>query len=353
MKKIFIISLLLSLALLLSSCAEVPSSESPQSSQAQPSSEAGQEVEVEAEKFSIVASTFHEYDWVMQILGDNKDSFEVKLLLDSGSDMHSYEPSVQDITKIASADLLIYNGGNSHNWVTEVIAQPTNDNFRAVNIMENLGDAVHAEVAVEGMQLDSAHAHDHDHEEDAHDHEEGGHDDEHVWLSLNNAMMICEIIGEELALIDSENAETYKTNADNYIKELSALNDEYVSAIEQAEKDTLIFADRFPFLYMMQDYDVNYYAAFQGCAAETEASFETIKFLSEKVNEYDVYNLLILDNGLIELATTVINSSENKDAMTLVLHSMQSVTREEIDAGASYLGYMQENLETLKTALSE
>ncbi len=344
MRKNIIIATALCVSMLLAACSNTTNTTSTTSTTNNQTEEAN---------FSIVTSTFNEYDWLLQVLGNQKENFDITLLLDSGSDMHSYEPSVEDITTISSADLFIYNGGHSHTWVADAIANPINDNFRSINVMERLGDTVQAEVLVEGMQTDSG-EHDHDHEE-AHDHshdqEAGAHDDEHVWLSLNNAMTICEIMGEEVAKIDPVNADDYLANAQNYIETLSDLHKDYEEVMATAQRDTLIFADRFPFLYMMQDYDINYYAAFQGCAAETEASFETIKFLSEKVNELDVNKLLIIDNGLIELAETVISSSEDKDAETLVLHSMQTVTQEEMEAGATYYNYMQENLETLKLAL--
>ncbi len=166
-------------------------------------------------------------------------------------------------------------------------------------------------------------------------------------------MTICEVIGEEISKLDPENATSYETNTASYVASLAALHEEYKTAITEADRDTLIFADRFPFLYMLSDYEVNYYAAFQGCSAETEASFETVTFLAEKVNELDVNNLLVLDNGLVDVATTVNNTSEDKDSSTLVLHSMQSVSQEDIAAGATYLNIMQENLQTLKTALAE
>ncbi len=436
MKKRFITAIALCAIMLLTSCASTTDG------QAQGQNETG--------KLSIVASTFYEYDWLLQVLGDRKDDFDVTLLLDSGSDMHSFEPSVQDIVTVSSADLFIYNGGHSQTWVSDTIASPMNDNFRSINIMDSLGDSVQAEVTVEGMQVGSAESaefsydeemydffapcceltccldgtethersdsfevdvdgtllrfihpttgeiveytedndsfkfaadgallgiilpktesdsaeqsHEHDHDEDAHDHDEDAHDhdhdqghahdDEHVWLSLNNAMAICAIIGEEVAKLDPDNATVYIDNAENYIQVLSDLHIEYENAIATAARDTLIFADRFPFLYMMQDYDINYYAAFQGCAAETEATFETVKFLSEKIDELEVEKLLIIDNGLTELAETVIENSETKNAETLILHSMQTVTQEEIAAGATYYNYMHENLETLKLALA-
>ncbi len=325
-------------------------------------------------EYSIVVSTFHEYDWVMEVLGEERDSFEVTLITDSGDDLHSYAPTAADIATIGSADLFIYNGGHSHSWVADVIAEPTNENFRSLNVVESLGDAVKPEVAVDGMQIDSAeddhdhseeaHDHeedDHDHSEETHDHEEddhghseeaNAHDDEHVWMSLHNAMTACEVLAEEIGALDAENADIYVENANAYIQTLSALDQDYKDVIAEAEKDTLIFADRFPFLYLMDDYDIEYFAAFQGCSTETEASFETVTFLAEKVNALDVDELLIMEGGLVELAETVNSSSDKQNCEILTLNSMQAVSQEDIDAGATYYKYMEENLEVIKKALN-
>ncbi len=131
------------------------------------------------------------------------------------------------------------------------------------------------------------------------------------------------------------------------------LDEEFEAAIETAERDTLLYADRFPFLYLMEDYDINYYAAFQGCSAETEASIETITFLADKLSEYDVNYLLVLDNGLVELGETIINNSDNNDVEILALHSMQSVSQSDVDEGATYYSIMEQNLDTLKLALEQ
>ncbi len=357
MKKTTIFALTLIFALLLTACAN-PTAQTPQEPD-----------DASQDTYSIVATAFHEYDWLMQILGAQQDRFSVTLLMDTGVDMHSYEPSVQDIATISSADLFIYNGGLSQEWVADVIAQPLNANLKTINIMERLGDAVQAEVTVEGMQAGGhahAHAEDahdhaedahepaedaHDHAEDAHDH--AAHDDEHVWLSLHNAMTVCQIVADELASLDAQNADTYQANVQAYIATLAELDAAYQTAISEAARDTIVFADRFPFLYMMQDYELDYFAAFQGCSAETEASFDTVTFLSETVNALDINTLLIIDNGMEDLAHTINQSSRDQDSQTLVLHSMQSVAQADIDNGASYYGYMVENLETLKLALAQ
>ncbi len=346
MNKRILASILLSGVLLLSACSNDTTDVSASPDEV---------LEQGNDKLSIVATSFHEYDWVNQILGENNEIFEVTLLMDNGVDLHSYEPSVEDISIISSADLFIYNGGPSHDWVIDILEEPMNENLKAIEVMASLGDAVKAEVNVEGMQADSAHAHSHDHaehEEEAHA-EAMPHEDEHVWLSLNNAITICQIIEDEISSMDPENEKVYQQNVDNYIATLNELDESFKIAINESPRDTLVFADRFPFLYLMQDYDVNYYAAFQGCSAETEANFETIVFLSDKVNELDINNLLILENGLVELAETVNNNSEDKDSNILELDSIQSVSNEEIEAGITYYSIMESNLEILKTALGE
>ncbi len=375
MKKKLIMLLAMVTAVVLTGCAQPTSA---------PQAESGTD---DGQKKSIVTTTFSEYDWVREILGEDAQNFELTLLIDNGVDLHSFEPSVEDITKVTSSDLFIYNGGESASWIDELLAISENSHVNSVEIMELLGTAVKAEVQVEGMQVDE-HSHDHGdetehvhdeetehaheeetehvheeetehvHEEETeHVHEEEtehvGYDDEHVWLSLKNAVVACELLTEEIVKLNPENEEAYRTNASAYIAELNELDEQYEQAVESAERDTLVFADRFPFLYMMTDYGINYYAAFQGCSAQTEASFETVAFLTEKTNELELSNILIIDNGMQDLATTVVQSSEMKDCNILTLDSMQAVSQELISQGETYLKVMQENLEILKTALSQ
>ncbi|MFI3227644.1 MAG: metal ABC transporter substrate-binding protein, partial [Clostridia bacterium] len=203
--------------------------------------------------------------------------------------------------------------------------------------------------------------HDHDHEDEVsteeehdHDHEdEEAHGDEHVWLSLRNAIVVCGAIADEISVLDAENADVYQENAENYIALLEELDGEYVAMVENAARDTVIFGDRFPFLYMMSDYGINYYAAFQGCSAETEASFETIVFLANKVDELNSNYVMIIDNGLVELATTIADNSQKQDCEILTMNSMQSITKEQMNDGVTYYSVMSENLDVLTLALSE
>ncbi len=377
-------------------------------------------------KIHIVVTSFHELDWISHIIKGKEDRFTFKLLLDRGVDLHSYQPSIQDVVRISSADFFVHNGGVSDAWVKDILVNPRNPQLAVFNVMERLGSHVKMEVMVEGMQ-DGSHAghshehhgkhgsqskhkdshdgkeykqgeknhtthakheghnhegcdhedhkhegHDHeghkhkghgheDHKHEAHKHEDHdhekhterytGHKDEHVWLSLKNAVIICQMLEKDIAKLDPANKEIYARNTQAYIQQLQALDANFDASIKALPRKTLIFADRFPFLYMMQDYGIDYYAPFQGCSAETEASFKTVSFLSKKIDEHDVNYVLIIDNGQKELATTVIHASKKAKARVLSLNSLQSITQKDRESGKSYMSFMQDNLDVLKKAL--
>jgi len=295
--------------------------------------------EVQDKKLNIVCTTFPQYDWVKQIAGDNVN---LTLLLEGGADLHSYQATTNDITAIASSDILIYIGGMSDSWIEDVLETTVNEDICAINLMEVLGDKVKEEELKEGME--------HSHEDEIHDHDEVL--DEHIWLSLKNAKYCVESIANTLVEKDSVNAETYMVNASNYISELDILDTEYTDVIKNAPLRKLVFADRFPFRYLVDDYDLDYFAAFSGCSAETEASFETIVFLAEKVNEWKLNTILIIDGSDGSIARTVTDNTEAKNQEILQLNSMQSVTKEAIEEGTTYLSAMQDNLKVLTEALS-
>ncbi len=300
--------------------------------------------EVSDEKISIVTTIFPEYDWVMNVLGDNPAGAEVTMLLDDGVDLHSYQPTVDDIMKIADCDLFIYVGGESDEWVEDALAEATNDDMIVINLLDVLGDSVVVEEVVEGMEGE---------EEEAEETEEEGPEyDEHVWLSLRNAKVLVESIEEALAAIDPSNESTYRQNADSYEAELTVLDEEYSAVVSQAACDTVLFGDRFPFRYMTDDYGLNYYAAFVGCSAETEASFETITFLANKVDELSLTAVLTIEGADHSIAETIVENTSAQDQQILTLDSMQSVTASDVEAGASYISIMESNLEVLREALS-
>ena len=297
-------------------------------------------------KLNIVTTIFPEYDWTRAILGDRADDVNLTMLLDNGTDLHSFQPAVKDIMKVSSCDLLIYVGGESDQWIEDALESAQNKDMKTINLMEVLGDSIKEEETVEGMQ-ESDHDHDHDHED-----EEEKEYDEHVWTSMRNAEVICDAIAATLEEMDPENKEIYQSNAETYKEKLSALDEAYQETVNNANQKTLVFADRFPFRYLVDDYDLSYYAAFSGCSAESEASFKTVTFLAGKVDELGVKSVLTMEKSDDRIAQTVIENTKAKDQKILQLNSMQSITSEEIADGATYLSVMEDNLGVLKEALN-
>ena len=292
----------------------------------------------------IVTTIFPEYDWVREVLGDKFQEADVTMLIDNGVDLHSYQPTADDIIKISNCDLFIYVGGESDEWVEDVLEDADNENMVALSLLNVLGEDAVEEEMVEGMEEE-----DHDHEEEEeHEHEF----DEHVWLSLKNAAVFCEVISEELAYIDPDNGDIYRENAKNYIEQLNKLDKEYENTVLNASKKTVLFGDRFPFRYLVNDYGIDYYAAFSGCSAESEASFETVAFLANKVNDLGLNYVLTIENSNQSIAQTIIENTDEKNQQTLILNSMQSLTKEDADNGKTYLSIMEDNLNTLRDALS-
>ena len=297
-----------------------------------------------AQNISIVTTIFPEYDWVMNVLGENPSNAEVTMLLDNGVDLHSFQPTADDIMKIASCDLFIYVGGESDEWVEDALAEAVNEDMVVINLLDVLGDTVVEEEIVEGMEGEEE-------ECEEGEEEEGPEYDEHVWLSLRNAAVLTRAIADAVESVDEDNADVYEANAEAYINELNALDEEYASAVEEAQGDTLLFGDRFPFRYMTEDYGLNYYAAFVGCSAETEASFETIMFLADKVDELQLSSVMTIEGTDHRIAQTIVENTQSGDQEILTLDSMQSVTAQDVDNGASYLDIMRANLEVLRQAL--
>lgn len=310
------------------------------------------------EKLHIVTTIFPEYDWVRQILGEQAENAEMTILLDNGVDLHSYQPTVDDMITISESDLFVYVGGESDAWVEGALANASNPDMVVINLMDILGDAVKEEEFVEGMEHDHEHGEEHHdeehHDEEHHEEEEEHHheNDEHVWLSLRNAKVICNHIAQKLGQIDAANKELYDENAANYIAKLEELDAKYQSAVETASLDTLLFADRFPFRYLVDDYGISYYAAFSGCSAETEASFETIAFLSGKADELQLGSVMTIEGADHSIANTVIQNTSGKDQSILTLDSMQAVTSKDLEAGVTYVSIMESNLDVLKAALN-
>ena len=468
------------------------------------------------DKLSVVATIFPEYDWVCEILGDKAENVEVTMLLDNGVDLHSYQPTIDDIAKISDCDMFIYVGGESDGWVKNALKNAKNDKMKVINLLEVLGDSVKTEELVEGMQEeehDHAHHHeeiteadienrslsdfsgewkslypyiddlgeyfehkaeedddktttketyiekykiswfceadkisidgnkiiftysdgktysadykysgyriktnedgkiasvryqfetdengapkyvqfnDHGHEPQKSEHfhiyfgdngfdalmdaknnpffvksalstneileELMGHEheeekDEHVWLSLKNAKILCKAIADNLSEIDPQNKDIYSANVSAYIKKLSALDEEYKKMANASIRKVVLFGDRFPFRYLADDYGLDYYAAFVGCSAETEASFETIAFLSKKTDELRLPCVLTIEGVNHKIADTVVANTSAKNQKVLTMDSMQATTSSDVKNGATYISVMEKNLDVLREAL--
>ena len=483
--------------------------------------DAAENGENESDKLKVVTTIFPEYDWVKEVLGDKAGNAEITMLLDNGVDLHSYQPTADDIIKISDCDLFIYVGGESDEWVDDALKEATNKDTKVIDLLDVLGDSVKTEETVEGMQ-ETEHAHDHskevstfeddevqdrslsdwagdwqsaypfaldgtlddafaamaeegemtadeyktyyqngyktditnidiegDHIEftyedgkkvgsdyqyvgyyiqnwstgtkaamyrfeavdrtsgapiyiefndhmiepaaaehfhirmsnesfdaivdpenswptffpadmtgeeicehmEGHDHEHEEETDEHVWLSLKNAETLVGAISNALQELDPDNKDTYAANASAYIEKLSALDADYQAAVDGAARKTVLFGDRFPFRYLVDDYGLSYYAAFAGCSAESEASFETVSFLAKKVDELKLPCVLTIEGAQHKIAETIVQNTTAKNQKVLTMDSMQSTTSEDVANGTTYLSVMEQNLGVLKEAL--
>lgn len=298
------------------------------------------------DKLKVVTTIFSEYDWVKEILGDKADDAEITMLLDNGVDLHSYQPTADDIDKIADCDLFIYVGGESDDWVKDALKNSTNKDMKVINLLDVLKDSIKTEETKPGMQAEEEHE---DGENDEHEEKEY---DEHVWLSLKNAKPLVEKISEDVQELDPENKEIYKSNTKAYVKKLSDLDDEYQKTVDTAKRKTVLFGDRFPFRYLVDDYGLDYYAAFAGCSAETEASFKTVSFLAKKVDALKLPCVLTIEGSKHKIAETIVKNTAEKNQKVLTMNSMQSTTSKDVDNGATYLSIMEKNLSVLKKALN-
>lgn len=296
------------------------------------------------DKKSIVCTTFPQYDWVREMLGEKAQDYDLTLLLDNGVDLHSYQPTADDIAKIGDSDIFIYVGGESDGWVEDALKEATNKNLKSINLLEILGESAKEEEVVEGMQGDEE-------EEEAEGEEEIEYD-EHVWLSVKNAEIFVDEISAAIQQLDAENKDIYAANEKAYVEKLDELDKQFEQTAKEAKFDTVVFGDRFPFRYLVDDYGIKYYAAFVGCSAETEAGFETVTFLAGKVDELGVPAILVIENSDQKIAQTIMQNTKDKNQEILVMNSLQSVTTSQVNEGFTYLKAMQDNLETLKKALN-
>ena len=312
------------------------------------------------EKIKVVTTIFPIYDIVRNLVPNDK--YKLTLLLDNGIDIHNFQPTANDILTVADSDLFIYIGGESDDWVDKVVLTSQNKNLNTLNLMESLSHLVKKEEIIEGME--NEHDHDEEHEEnhdEKHDEQREEHDenheheienDEHIWLSLRNAKELTQVIADKLSSIDKDNSITIQKNSSLFIEKLDTLDKKYNDFVNTAKTKTLLFADRFPFRYMADDYKLTYFAAFSGCSAEAEASFETVAFLAKKIDELDLKHICAVTGSNHKIPETVRNTTKNKNQDIIYFNSMERVTDINDQENINYINIMEENLSSLEKALN-
>lgn len=284
--------------------------------------------------FDVVCSVFPLYDWTREIVSDTDT--RLHLIIDNGTDSHSFQPTAKDITTLLSADLVIYIGGESESWIDDLFVSHPSSTRHTLKLLDAIGDRAKFEELQDGMEGED---------------DDGGENeyDEHIYLSLKNARICVKAIEDTLSNFNEPDADTYDINASKYLTKLVSLDTSYKKAVDMATNRTLIFGDRFPFRYLIDDYELNYYAAFAGCSAETEASFKTIDFLSKKIDELHLKYIIKLETSNGAVANAIKQNTTSKNQTVLTINSIQST---KIKDNKTYLEIMRDNLEVLKIALS-
>ena len=295
------------------------------------------------ETVTVVCTIFPIYDWVKNVVGES-ESVEVILLVRDGTDLHSYQPSAQDVVSLCSCDVLIRLGGSTDGWVEEALQKAPSKNRIDLRLTE-LASLTLREIASESV----AQSHEHDHGE--HDHEECVVD-EHIWLSLSNAETCVAAIAQTLTEVDSDGEERYRENQENYTERLRELDSSYQKMVSEANDPYLVVADRFPFVYLAEEYGIGYLAAYEGCSTDADADAETVIRLARALDERSLDYLVVTESGDTSLAESVIRAGEKKNQEVVTLDSLQSVTAKQLEEGKTYLNTMESNLAVLRRVLS-
>lgn len=308
------------------------------------------------ERLSVTTTLFPYYDFVRQIAGDR---VKLRLIIPSGMDSHSFEPTPADIIAIQNSDLFLYNGGEMEQWADVILDSVGHPGLRAEAMMDYV-ESVEEEL-VEGMEDAGEHGHrederiEHGYREDVNSEEEHLpgqlHEieyDEHIWTSPVKAMEIVRVIGQILEEEDPAHAAFYRENTRQYLEELNGLHQEFLQVMKGRRQDRIIVGDKFPFRYFADTYDLSYRAAFSGCGGEAEPSARTIAYLIEQVRKYKLPAVYYLELSSHRVAEII---GEETGAKPLLFHSCHNVTRREFDEGITYLQLMEQNVNNLKIGL--
>lgn len=283
-------------------------------------------------RLDIVSTVYPGYDFAKHVAGDNA---KVTLLLPPGTESHSYDPTPQDIIRIQNCDLFICVGGKSENWISDILAS-FDDAVTTVKMMDCV--QVVEEEIVEGMEEDREHDHDHGEAEY----------DEHVWTSPVNARLILTAISDAVCASDPDLVDIYRENTDSYMRELEELDKDFINFFSTVSDKTLIFGDRFPLRYFVETYGLDYYAAFPGCASQTEPNAKTIAFLIDKVKTEEISTVFYIEFSNHLVADSI---AEAANVKTACFHTCHNVTRQQLDEGVTYIDLMRANLNELKKAM--
>ena len=299
----------------------------------------------ENDKLTVVCTVFPLYDWAREVIGD-VEGVQVILLAQNGTDMHSYQPTAEDIIRLRSCDLLIRLGGTADGWVEDALRRAPSKTRRDLPVTE-LSTLVLREVSDESV----AQGHEHGHDHTDHDHHEDCAVDEHIWLSLSNAKACVFAIADGLATADAENAERYRANGEAYAESLSALDGEYRALAEECDQPYLVVADRFPFIYLTEEYGIGYLAAFAGCSTDSSVDADTVIRLARTLDERALGVVVVTESTDGALAQSVLRATKQGKGEVVILDSLQSVTAKQLEEGKTYLQTMRDNLTALRRIL--
>ena len=281
------------------------------------------------EKISVVCTDFPCYDFARAAAGDRA---EVTMLIKPGLEAHLYDPAPADILEIEDADLFIYIGGESDAWVENILSSFGEGGPRALRLMDAVDELIEEE------EEEAGHVHE----------DEGPEYDEHIWTSPKNAMAMVSAVGEALGAADPGHAADYAALAADYARKIGDIDGRIAEIVGSAARRVLVFADRFPFVYFVREFGLDYDAAFPSCTAQTEASPQTILRLIDRVLDEDIPAVYTIEMSAQSVAKIV---AEETGAEILTLHSMQTVTQDEFEAGETYLTLMEKNIEALQRGL--
>ena len=286
-----------------------------------------------SDKLTIISTSFPGYDFARAITKDSND-IETKMLLKPGSESHDYEPTPQDIKNIKNSDLFIYVGGDSDEWIEDILKDIDTDKTKIIKLMDLVN--VVEEEHVEGME---------EHEEEEKEIEY----DEHVWTSPVNAITITNKLKDEIIKIDNKNESLYETNTKEYVNELTNIDNTIKEIVKNSKRKELIFGDRFPLRYFVDEYGLSYYAAFPGCSEQTEASAKTISFLIDKVKKDKIPVVFHIELSSGKIAKQI---AEETGVKVLEYKTAHNISQKDFDAGVTYVDIMNDNIKVLKKALN-